>query len=92
MIQSFRHRGLKRLFERGDPAQVRADMRDKIENILVLLNRASTPQTMDLPGFRLHPLKGELRGFWAVTVRANWRIIRRFDGPDTIDVDLIDYH
>ncbi len=71
MIRSFRHRGLRRLFERGDAAQVRPDMRDKIESILVLLNRADTPDVMDVPGFRLHPLKGDLRGFWAVTVRAN---------------------
>ena len=47
---------------------------------------------MDIPGFRLHRLKGDLRGFWAVTVRANWRIIWRFEGTDTVDVDLIDYH
>ena len=76
------------MFERGDTAQVRADMLDKIENILVMLNRASKPEIMDLPGLRLHPLKGDMRGFWAVTVRANWR----FDGPDAVDVDLIDYH
>jgi proteic killer suppression protein len=47
---------------------------------------------MDLPGFRLHPLRGNLRGFWAVTIRANWRIIRRFEGEDAVDVNLIDYH
>jgi proteic killer suppression protein len=47
---------------------------------------------MDAPGFRLHPLKGELKGFWAVTVRANWRVIFRFQGEDAADVDLIDYH
>ena len=92
MIGSFRHRGLKRLFERGDKAQVRADMLDRIENILVLLDRASQPEAMDLPGLRLHPLKGDLRGFWAVTVRANWRIVWRFEGADAMDVDLIDYH
>ena len=50
------------------------------------------PEVMDLPGFRLHPLKGDLRGFWAVTVRANWRIIWRFEGADAVDVDLTDYH
>lgn len=47
---------------------------------------------MAVPGFRLHPLKGNLRGFWAVTVRANWRVIFRFDGKDALDLDLIDYH
>ena len=71
---------LEEAVERGDTAQVRQDMRAKIENILALLNRANTPEVMDLPGFRLHPLKGDLRGAWAVTVRANWRIIWRFEG------------
>jgi proteic killer suppression protein len=92
MILGFKHRGLKRLFERGDASQVRADLREKVENILSALDAASGPQGMDLPGFRLHPLKGELRGRWSVTVRANWRIVWRFEGPDALDVDLIDYH
>lgn len=92
MIKSFRHRGLKRLFERGDRARVPAGMLDRIENILAVLDRAKVPEHMDLPGFRLHPLKGNLRGFWAVAVRANWCMIWRFDGTDAVDVDLIDYH
>ena len=92
MIKSFRHRGLKRLFERGDRSQVRADMLDKIENILAVLDHADAPEKMDLPGFRLHPMTGDLRGFWSVTVRANWRIIWRYDGADAVDVELIDYH
>jgi len=92
MIKSFRHRGLTRLFERGDKSQVRADMLDKIENILAVLDHADTPEKMDLPGFHLHPMTGDLRGFWSVTVRANWRIIWRYDGADAVDVELIDYH
>jgi len=92
MIRSFRHRGLKRLYERGDRSQIRADMLDKIENILAKLDTSSVPEKMDLPGHRLHPLKGDLKGFWAVTVRAHWRIIWRFQGEDAVDVDLIDYH
>ena len=64
----------------------------KIENILFTLDAANSPEHMDLPGFRLHPLRGDLQGFWSVTVRANWRIIWRFDGADAVDVDLIDYH
>lgn len=67
-------------------------MLDKIENILARLDVAAGPENMDLPGFRLHPLRGGLRGFWSVTVRANWRIIWRFEGADAVDVDLIDYH
>ena len=92
MIKSFRHRGLKRLYERDDRSQVGADMLDKIGNILAKLDTSDTPEKMDLPGFRLHPLKGDLKGFWAVTVRANWRIVWRFEGPDAVDVDFVDYH
>lgn len=92
MIRSFRHRGLKRLFEHDDKSQIRADMLDKIGNILAVLDHADVPGKMDLPGFRLHPMTGDFRGFWAVTVRANWRIIWRFDGADAVDVELIDYH
>ena len=92
MIVGFKHRGLKRLFEQGDKSQVGADMLQKVENILAVLNRAGRPDDMDLPGFRLHPLKGERQGHWAVTVRANWRIVFRFEGADAADVDLLDYH
>ena len=92
MIRSFRHRGLKRLYERGDRGQIRADMLVKVENILAKLDTSNVPEKMDLPGHRLHSLKGDLKGFWAVTVRANWRIIWRFEGEDAVDVDLIDYH
>jgi proteic killer suppression protein len=92
VILSFRHRGLKRLFERGETGQVRADMLEKIENILALLDRAAGPEDMELPGLRLPPLKGDLRGCWSVTIRANWRIVWRFEGEDAADVDLTDYH
>jgi proteic killer suppression protein len=92
MIKSFQHRGLKRLFELGDTARIPADTIEKIEHILAVLDLAKKPEHLHLPGFRLHPLKGDLRGFWAVTVRANWRIIWRFEGSDTADVNLIDYH
>jgi toxin HigB-1 len=71
--------------ERGDQSQLRPDMIDKIENILAVLDRAKKPDHMNLPGFRLHPLRGGLRGFWAVIVRVNWRVIWRFEGG-------IDYH
>ena len=50
------------------------------------------PEQLDLPGFRLHPLKGDLAGYWSITVRANWRIIFRFEQGDATDVDLVDYH
>jgi proteic killer suppression protein len=92
MIQGFRHKGLKRLFEDGQAKGVRPDHLEKIENILAVLNRAGEPEDMNLPGFHLHPLKGDLKGFWSVTVRANWRIIFRFQEGDAYEVDLVDYH
>jgi toxin HigB-1 len=70
----------------------RPDLIEKAENILFVLNRAKAPDDMNLPGFRLHPLKGDLKGLWAVTVRANWRIVFRIAGGQAADVDLIDYH
>ena len=92
MIQGFRHKGLKRLFEDGQTKRVRPDHLEKIENILAVLNRAGEPEDMNLPGFHLPPLKGDLKGFWSVTVRANWRIIFGFQEGDAYDVDLVDYH
>jgi toxin HigB-1 len=92
VIRGFRHKGLKRLFEEADSKGLRADHRQKVENILAVLNRARRPEDMNLPGFRLHRLTGYLKGFWAVTVRANWRVIFRFEQGDAHDVDYIDYH
>ena len=92
MIRSFRHKGLKRLYERGDRSGIRPDLADTIQEILTVLDAAASPQALNLPGYRLHPIKGELKGFWSVTVRANWRIMFRFEGTDAFDVELIDYH
>jgi proteic killer suppression protein len=92
MIQSFRHKGLRRLYEDGNGSGVRADQLEKIENILALLDAAESLQDLSLPSLRLHPLKGTLKGFHAVTVRANWRIVFRFVDGDCYDVDLVDYH
>ena len=92
MITSFKHRGLKRLYERGDRSGIRPDLLDMVEDILARLDEADTPQALNIPGYRLHPLKGDLKGFWSVTVRANWRIIFRFQDADAFDVELSDYH
>jgi proteic killer suppression protein len=92
MVRSFKHRGLKRLFERDDRSGIGPDLVDTVQEILTMLDAAATPQDLNLPGYHLHPLKGDLKGFWSVTVRANWRIIFRFEGTDTFDVELTDYH
>jgi toxin HigB-1 len=92
MIRSFRHKGLELLFEDGSRRGVRAGHADRIERILARLDQASEPRHMDLPGFRLHPLKGEWAGFWAVSVSGNWRVVFRFEGGHARDVGLTDYH
>jgi proteic killer suppression protein len=92
VIKSFKHRGLKRLYEQGDHSGIRSDLLATVERILTVLDAASTPQALDLPRYHLHPLKGDLKGWWSVTVRANWRIVFRFEGTDAFDVQLIDYH
>jgi proteic killer suppression protein len=92
VIRSFKHRGLTRRFERDDRSGVRADLVDTVERILTALDAAATPQALNSPRYRLHPLKGDMKGLWAVTVRANWRIVFRFEEADAFDVELIDYH
>jgi proteic killer suppression protein len=63
-----------------------------VDVILVRLDEAAVPQALNLPGYRLHPLKGDMKGLWSVVVRANWRIIFWFQDSDAFDVELIDYH
>ena len=88
MIRGFRHKGLQQLFEEDNAKGVIR----KIRQILALLDATTSLSGLDLQTYRLHPLKGDLRGFWSVTIRANWRIIFRFDGGVVSDVDFVDYH
>ncbi len=92
MILSFRHRGLKKLYENGDRRRIPPEYVAKVERILARLDAAAEPRNMDLPGYRLHRLGGDLEGFWSVTVSGNWRLIFRFDSGNALDLDLIDYH
>ncbi|MBI1791760.1 MAG: type II toxin-antitoxin system RelE/ParE family toxin [Acidobacteria bacterium] len=92
MIQSIRHKGLKRLHDGGDRRGVIGEHVEKLRDILARLDAAGTMADMDMPGFRLHALKGDLKGYWAVTVRANWRVTFRLVDGDALDVDYIDYH
>ncbi len=78
--------------ERGDEQRIQPEHREKVRYILARLNASGEYQDMDLPGFRLHPLKGTYAGYWAVTVRANWRVIFRFENGQAADVDYLDYH
>ena len=92
MIVSFRHKGLKLLFEKDDASKLSAEHANRLRLILSALDAADTIEDMDQPAFRLHPLKGDLKGYWAVTVRANWRVVFQFADGKASNVDLTDYH
>ena len=92
MIASFKHRGLKMLFDNDDRRRLAAAQVEKIKRILARLDEATDIKHMALPAFGLHPLKGDLKGYWAVSVSGNWRIIFHFDDGNASDVDLVDYH
>ena len=92
MIRSFRHRGLRRLYERDDPSRIGADQLDRTTLALADLDAASKPSELDLPGYRLHPLTGERKGLWSTSISGNWRITFRFEDGDVYDIDLVDYH
>jgi proteic killer suppression protein len=92
MIVRFVHKGLERLFTAGETRGVQAQHAAKLRRILAQLHASSDPLGMNLPGLRLHPLKGERKGQWAVMVSGNWRVVFEFDGTDATNVDLVDYH
>ena len=92
VIKSFQHKGLERLFRKGEAKGIQAQHTEKVQRILDLLDDASRPDQLKIPGMHLHPLKGDRKGQWAMTVSGNWRITFAFDGEDVIIVNLEDYH
>jgi proteic killer suppression protein len=92
MIVSFRHKGLRSYYEKGDTSKLQSQHLAKIRLILTRLDAASVPEEMQVPGYNLHQLSGDLKGFWSVKVNGNYRIIFRFKGINACDVDYIDYH
>jgi len=92
MPRTIRDRGLKRLFETDDRSRLDAQLVQKRRRILFRLHRATVLEDMNQPGYPLHPLRGDLRGFWSVRASGNWRVIFRFEDGDVFDVDLVDYH
>jgi proteic killer suppression protein len=92
MIEGFKHKGLKKFYEEDDSRKLPPEMVERIRDILTALDAALAVEELNRPSFRLHPLKGALKGSWAVTVRANWRITFRFANGAATDVDFIDYH
>jgi len=91
-ILEFTHKGLERFFLRGTTAGIQAKHAGRLRLILGRLSVAVEPRDMGLPGLDLHPLKGDRKGIWAVSVSGNWRITFRFSGSDVFDVDYEDYH
>ncbi|MFH1434269.1 MAG: type II toxin-antitoxin system RelE/ParE family toxin [Pseudomonadota bacterium] len=92
MIKSFKHKGLEKLFYNGDRRRINADHAQKLIRILDRLDASMRPQDMNLPGYRLHELKGKEKGSWSAWVSGNWRVTFRFSGADAIEVDYRDYH
>ncbi len=92
MIKSFRHKGLRKFFLDGTKKGVQPKHAEKLADILDLLDAANEVRDMRFPSSDLHPLKGDLRGFWSVRISGNWRVIFRFENGDAFEVDYIDYH
>jgi proteic killer suppression protein len=92
MIESFRHKGLRRFFETGDARGINAEHAERLTVLLAHLDDATTIEDINVAGLRLHALIGDLKGLWSITVRANWRITFKFDDGHVRDVDLVDYH
>ena len=92
MIKSFRHKGLQRFFEKGSKAGIQAQHERRLRLMLSRLDDATKAADMDAPGWKLHALKGDLKGQWAVWVDGNWRMTFAFEGVDAVLVDYLDYH
>ena len=92
MIGRIRHKGLERFFRTGDTSGINAQHADRLRLLLTTLNVSTNPDGMNMPGFRLHILRGDRKGQWAVKVSGNWRLVFEFVGENATDVDLVDYH
>jgi proteic killer suppression protein len=92
LIKSFRHRGLKALYEGRRPARVAPKHAAKLTRILTALDRSSGPEGLGLPGFRLHPLSGGLKDYFSISVSGNWRVTFRFEDGHAVEIDYLDYH
>jgi len=92
MIKSFKHKGLEKFYRKGSKSGIQANHADKLRRQIARLDVASTGTDMNVPGWNLHSLKGDLEGHWAITVSGNWRMTFRFEGGDAVLVDYRDYH
>ncbi len=92
MIKGFRHKGLQRFFETGSKADIQAVHATRLRLQLAALDQAGGAEDISAASWSLHPLKGDLKGHWALTVNGNWRMVFTFEGTDAVLVDYLDYH
>jgi len=92
MIKSFEHKGLERFFAKGTKSGIQASHAVKLRDQLTFLNTAMTIDDMDIPGWRLHPLKGRKKNLWSITVNKNWRVVFKFEDGHAYIVNYEDYH
>lgn len=92
MIENIRHKGLKALYEKGRTSGVEPSQISRLKRRLIVLDHAKQLKDLNIPGFKLHALKGNYKGYWAVWVTGNWRLIFRFEDGSVFDLDLVDYH
>ena len=92
MIKTFRHKGLQRFYETGKHSGIQAKHAEKVRMQLAALDTSQTIDDMDIPGYRLHPLKGNRDGYWSIRVSGNWRITFRFEYGDAYEINYEDYH
>ena len=92
MIKSFKHKGLRIFFESGNSSKINPEHQKRLRLILTILNAAKDIKDINFPGSGLHQLKGELKGYWSISVSGNWRIIFRFTDSEVSDIDYKDYH
>lgn len=92
MIRTIRHKGIKKLVQTNDRRGLNAEQLPRIVRVVALLDQATTPQDLDIPGYHLHTLRGDLQGFWSVRITGNFRLVFRMEDGDVFDIDLVDYH
>jgi proteic killer suppression protein len=92
VIRSFKNKGIERFFHDGEKSGIDPAHASRLARILDRLDASTTPRDMNLPGFKLHELKGREKGLWAVSISGNWRVIFKFEDNDAVQVDYLDYH
>ena len=92
MINSFKHKGVKNLFEKDDRRQIHPDIVEKVRRILAILDMIENPARLGIMGYRVHKLKGKMSEYWSIRVTSNWCLVFSFENGNVYDVSLVDYH